>query len=167
MQQRLQLDLLQMRPHFKLSAIKQMLLFLGGVTLYLQYFICPYIMLVIPTHLSQLMAVQTLCRDHNQSTTMKQETIIHTDMNGHGEKLINLNKLEVGLGCVVAIIAIAGAVGTWYILPYRVTELEKNQAVLKVQIDAMQKESQNQRELLIRIDERLQLMQKTLERAKP
>lgn len=98
---------------------------------------------------------------------MKQETIIHTDMNGHGEKLINLNKLEVGLGCVVAIIAIAGAVGTWYILPYRVTELEKNQAVLKVQIDAMQKESQNQRELLIRIDERLQLMQKTLERAKP
>lgn len=80
------------------------------------------------------------------------------------ERLIHLNRLEVGLGCCVALIAIASAIGTWYVLPYRVSQLESKSVGIQIQIDSMQKDSQVQKELLIRIDERLKQVQQTLDR---
>lgn len=87
---------------------------------------------------------------------------------GHGtlmeqsRRLVNLNQLEVFLGVIVAVITIATAVGTYYILPYRVSELEKALAQTQGEMRVLREASIIDRELLVRIDERLRQVQRAL-----
>lgn len=78
------------------------------------------------------------------------------------KRLVRLNEIEVLLGIIVAVIAIAACFGSWYVLPYRVGELEKAVNSIKSDITNVQKDSNQNRELLIRIDERLMAVQRAL-----
>jgi len=84
-------------------------------------------------------------------TTSKQE----------GE-LIRLNRIELILGVFVAIIAICGAVGSWFVLPYRVGQLEKSFGEMREEISTVRYNGDQNRELLIRMDERLKSVQRAL-----
>ncbi len=86
------------------------------------------------------------------------------------EALINLNKLEVLLGCAVAIIGLVGCLGSWYVLPYRLSQVELEQKAAAAKLEVTQHETQQKiesiqrnadanKELLIRIDERLRQVQ--------
>lgn len=77
-------------------------------------------------------------------------------------KLIRWNKIEAFLGAVAAAVAIFSAVGAWWILPYRVQATEKRVVELSAELDALQAQANANRELLVRIDERLQAVQRAL-----
>lgn len=80
----------------------------------------------------------------------------------HNMKVINLNKVEIVLGVVVAIISLWNAYATLAILPYRVAEAEKQMRDLRSEVQSIQSDNMDQRELLIRIDERLKTVQAAL-----
>ncbi len=77
-------------------------------------------------------------------------------------RIINLNKVEVALGVVVAVISLWNAYATMAILPYRVAEAEKQMRDLRSEVQSIQSDNTDQRELLIRIDERLKTVQAAL-----
>lgn len=89
------------------------------------------------------------------------------------EHLISLNKLEMVLGCLVALISLVGCIGSWYVLPYRVSQVELEQKNVAVRLETSQRQTEAKmeemkrnadmtRELLIRIDERLRQVQVAL-----
>lgn len=86
----------------------------------------------------------------------------HKAMRDKTEALINLNKIEVFLGVVVACIAVLSALGAWYILPYRLDRAEEGLAELRAELQTVKRNSEETRELLVRIDERLKLIQQNL-----
>ena len=80
----------------------------------------------------------------------------------HNSSMLKLNKVEIALGVVVAIISIWNAYATMAVLPYRVAEAEKQMRELRSEVQSIQSDSMDQRELLIRIDERLKTVQAAL-----
>lgn len=64
-----------------------------------------------------------------------------------------------GVGKIVSIavglVSIAGAVGAWAVLPYRVERLEDDQKAIKLEYKDVSDEQRAQREILIRIEERI------------
>jgi len=70
--------------------------------------------------------------------------------NGSGDVNLNLSRLAVLLGVVIALIAV---VGSWFVLPHRLTEVEKK-------IQAVEIDQRQQREILIRIDENVKQLKK-------
>ena len=73
----------------------------------------------------------------------------------HRDQLISLNKIEIALGLIVSAVSLIGCFGSWYVMPYRVTQVELKQAALENKLDAMQRSGEATREIVIRIDERI------------
>ena len=78
--------------------------------------------------------------------------------------LKKLMKVEVFLACAISIIALGGAIGSWVILPYRVSAVEAENKAAQVKLDSIEKRQTSDRELLIRLDERSQKMQDQITR---
>lgn len=78
------------------------------------------------------------------------------------DRLITLNKIEVFVGIVVGIVSVAGVLAGYWILPYRVNAAEMNAVKLEARIEAVEKSQALNRELLVRIDERLRSVQERL-----
>ena len=78
------------------------------------------------------------------------------------DRLITLNKMELVMGVLIAIMTIANGVGSWYVLPYRMTSAEANVNALSIRLDAHIKDGDRKDEMLIRIDERLSRLQEEL-----
>lgn len=68
-----------------------------------------------------------------------------------------LQTIALGLSVIMGMGGVAGLVGAFYILPYRVEAVERQVGNLRLQRDA-------DRELLTRIEERLIAVQRALER---
>ena len=83
------------------------------------------------------------------------------------EKLLSMSKLELWLAVIISVVTIATAYNVVATIPYRQAEMEKKIAILQAQIDNMQKDYQSQRELLVRIDERLKILQTTVDKKIP
>lgn len=77
-------------------------------------------------------------------------------------RLITLNKLELMLGVIIALMTIANGVGSWYVLPYRMTGAEHSVEIIEKRLDSHIKEGDRKDEMLIRIDERLSRLQEEL-----
>jgi hypothetical protein len=88
-----------------------------------------------------------------------------TGHNGSEEnrRLINLNKFEVILGIIVALVTLGNTYGIISVMPYRLTQVEKANAILQTQFEDLKKENASNKELLIRIDERLKIVQEQLQ----
>tara|TARA_R100000900_G_scaffold140085_1_gene120181 strand:- start:23 stop:265 length:243 start_codon:yes stop_codon:yes gene_type:complete len=67
-----------------------------------------------------------------------------------GEKLNNFS-LVFGM-----IVASAGVIGAWFVLPHRVST---NEAAIKI----LQQDGKSEKEMLIRMDEKLSIIQKDIE----
>lgn len=78
------------------------------------------------------------------------------------EKLISLNRIEVVLGVIVALMSLVGAIGSWMVLPYRMTQAEGSMKELRQEVANLKIDTNTNRELLIRIDERLRQVQRAL-----
>lgn len=84
------------------------------------------------------------------------------DMREKTDRLIGWSKVEVLLSVAVACIAIGGAVGSWYVLPYRVGQTEAAIVDLRHEIKGVREENSRNQELLIRMDERIKTIQRAL-----
>lgn len=72
--------------------------------------------------------------------------------------------LEVAISVVVAIVALSGALKAWVLLPSQVRTLEsKTVPALERDVRELRANLTQNRELLLRIDERLQQLQRQLE----
>lgn len=78
------------------------------------------------------------------------------------KRLVNLNQLEVFLGTLVALVTIANSIGSWYVLPYRLSEAEKSIARVQGELESVKISNLTDRELLVRMDERLRTVQRAL-----
>lgn len=67
------------------------------------------------------------------------------------DKLISLNRLEMAIGCAVGIISLLAIVGAFYILPYRVSQLENRVTLIETQ-------RQQDHDLLIEIRTNVKLL---------
>lgn len=70
---------------------------------------------------------------------------------------LDLNRIGLAIGIIAGL---AGALGAWYLLPYRVDAIEKRTAVVETKLDAQQ-------QLLIRIDENVKLLRRGERRSDP
>jgi hypothetical protein len=95
---------------------------------------------------------------------MQRESIENS--NGNGLKLINLNKIEVLIGILVALITLGNTYGIIAVMPYRLAQVEKQNGVIQAQFDDLKKENNSNKELLIRIDERLKVLQENFNQFK-
>ena len=80
--------------------------------------------------------------------------------------IARLGNIEVFIGCIVGLLSISSTIGSWYVLPYRIKAQEYLTEKYKTETDGrlhdlMQEQGKN-REVLIRIDERLRNMQRAL-----
>lgn len=90
-----------------------------------------------------------------------------------GNRILTLNKIEVVVGIAIACITLMNTYASLAVLPYRVHELEKQNADLRLLIEkqsikteaevkSVRERSESQHELLIRMDERLKTVQGAL-----
>ena len=70
-----------------------------------------------------------------------------------------LKTAQVVIGIVAGVAGIAGAVKAWAILPYRMERLEDDQKAIKQEYHDVSAEQRAQREILIRIEERIKRKQ--------
>lgn len=68
-----------------------------------------------------------------------------------------MGRMQILIGVIVGTIAIAAAIGSWYVLPFRVALLEKDYQSIKLKTD-------DQKELLIRIEERVKQVSEQVSR---
>lgn len=73
------------------------------------------------------------------------------ELHAKTDRLINLNRVEMLLASIVAICAIIGTVGAWYILPYRMTQMEGR-------VTSMESQRQQDHDLLIEIKTDVKLL---------
>jgi uncharacterized protein HemX len=75
-----------------------------------------------------------------------------------------LSRVEIWLGIAVSLVTLGNTYGLFAVLPYRVAQTERRMDSLAEEFKQAQTSAQSQRELLVRIDERLKQVQSALER---
>jgi len=73
-------------------------------------------------------------------------------------------RAEIAVGVVVGMLSVASNVGVFFILPYRVEANEKHTEKIQNELRDVQKQRNEDKEFLVRMDERAQNMQKQLDR---
>lgn len=71
------------------------------------------------------------------------------------EKGRGLKMVQVAIGIIAGAAGIAGAFKAWAVLPYRIERLEDDQRSIKQEYRDVSAEQRAQREILIRIEERI------------
>lgn len=75
-----------------------------------------------------------------------------------------MTRIALGLAALVSVLTLATSYNVVAVIPYKIVELEKKDTTLLSQIEALQKNYQQNRELLVRIDERLAILQGSVEK---
>jgi hypothetical protein len=76
------------------------------------------------------------------------------------------NKIELSVTIVSALAGLAGMLGAFWLLPYRMEQVEESVAALEQKVETANDDRHDLRILLTRIDERLKSIDESLKRGR-